>query len=107
MTKSPCLPTSIDPIVLCLLIAAAALRVTPHKASEGVTLRLRQAKLIAKGRDKQWAFGQKSVAIAVGTPLSIIYLAGGGCNFRINWVVGKIIPTVYFSAIALIPSGDN
>lgn len=84
MTKSPYFPISMDPIVLYLLSAAAALSVTPHNASAGVTFRFRQARLIAKGSDMQWAFGQKSVAMAVGTPLSIIYRAGGGCNLRIN-----------------------
>lgn len=55
----------------------------------------------------QKAFGQKSVANAVGTPLSNIYLTGGAYNLRINYVVGKTIPTTYFSAIALIPSCES
>lgn len=55
----------------------------------------------------QKAFGQKSVANAVGTPLSNIYLTGGAYNLSINYVVGKTIPTTYFSAIALIPSYES
>ena len=65
------------------------------------------AKDIVRGKDKQWALGQKSDANATGRPASNIFLTGGFLNFNIKWVVGNTTPTTYFYAIALIPSSDS
>ena len=56
---------------------------------------------------RQCAFGLKSLPRATATPLSIIFLAGGGVSLKKKAVVGRRVAIVPASAMAVMPASET